>query len=85
MITEGKIAGVRSQVGSRIRALRIEQGLSQYAFAAMIGMDRTYLIGVEKGRRNISIDNLSKIAFGLGVRIEELFSTVDIEFQDINV
>ncbi len=82
MINEGKIATVRSRVGARIRALRVKQGLSQYKFAEMIGMDRTYLIGVEKGRRNISLDNIAKISAGLDVRLSDLFDGVDIEMQD---
>lgn len=82
MITEGNIAEIRAQVGARIRTLRMEQGLSQYKFSQMIGMDRTYLIGVEKGRRNISLDNLSKIAQGLDVRLSVLFENVDVEYQD---
>ena len=39
----------------------------------MIGMNRTYLSGVENGLRNISITNLQKIANGLGVSLEDLF------------
>ena len=82
MIREGKISVIRSQVGLRIRELRTEQGLSQYKFSEMIGMDRTYLIGVEKGRRNISLDNLIKISVGLDVHLSELFEGVDVEMQD---
>lgn len=82
MITEGNIAEIRARVGARIRELRMGQGLSQYKFSQMIGMDRTYLIGVEKGRRNVSLDNLSKIAQGLDVRLAVLFENVDIEYQD---
>ena len=86
MIYEGDIARIRMRVGARIRELRIAQGLSQYKFSEMINMDRTYLIGVEKGRRNVSIDNLSKIARGLDVRLSVLFEgvdgNVDVEMQD---
>lgn len=82
MITEGHIAETRARTGARIRALREGCGLSQYQFSSMIGMDRTYLIGVEKGRRNVSIDNLIKIAEGLDVRLSTLFETVDVEMQD---
>ena len=82
MINEGKIAMVRSRVGARIRELRVQQGFSQYKFSEMIGMDRTYLIGVEKGRRNISLDNIAKISAGLDIRLSDLFEGVDIEMQD---
>ena len=82
MITEGHIADTRARAGARIRALRKDRGYSQYKFSDMIGMDRTYLIGVEKGRRNVSIDNLIKIAEGLDVRLSTLFESVDVEMQD---
>ena len=39
----------------------------------MIDMDRTYLASVEAGKRNISIQNLKKIATGLKVSLSELF------------
>ena len=68
---------VRKHLGERVRDLREAQDLSQYTFCRMIAMDRSYLIGVEKGRRNISIDNLYKIARGLGVPLSTLFEGVD--------
>ena len=43
----------------------------------MVGIERTYLIDVEKGRRNVAIDNLIKISQGLGVELSYLFKDVD--------
>ena len=77
MKTEGDIAAIRYNLGNRIRTLRERQDLSQYTFARMIELDRTYLIGVEKGRRNVSIDNLCKIARGLDISLSELCKGVD--------
>ena len=77
MKTEGDIAAIRYNLGMRIKLLRESQELSQYTFASMIELDRTYLIGVEKGRRNVSIDNLCTIARGLGVTLSELCEGVD--------
>ena len=77
MKTEGDIAAIRYNLGNRIRTLREGQDLSQYTFARMIELDRTYLIGVEKGRRNVSIDNLCKIARGLDFSLSELCKGVD--------
>lgn len=68
----------KAQLGARIRRLRKEQGLSQRTLALMIGMDRTYLIAVEHGRRNIALDNIAKIAGGLGVSLSELFEGVEV-------
>jgi transcriptional regulator with XRE-family HTH domain len=57
----------------RIQSLRKQIGLSQEKFALHIGMDRTYFASVEVGKRNISIQNLKKIADGLDVSLSELF------------
>ena len=59
--------------GARIRALRNAKGLSQEKCALSIDMDRTYYASVESGKRNISINNIAKIAQGLGISLEELF------------
>lgn len=72
---------VRCRVGMQIRDLRESQGLSQYKFAKMVSIDRSYLIGIEKGRKNVTIDILTKIAIGLDVHIADLFATVDLEYQ----
>lgn len=67
---------LKAQLGARIRKLREGQGISQRTFCMMIGMDRSYLIAVELGRRNIAVENLSKIAAGLGVSLSYLFEGV---------
>ena len=67
---------ITEKIGTRIRELRKETGLSQEKFAAKIGMDRTYFASVELGKRNISIVNLEKIADGLDVSLSELFLNV---------
>lgn len=69
---------VREQLGKRIKRLREERGISQRKFALMIGMDRSYLISVEAGRRNIAIDNLAKIARGLDVTLSELMDGIKL-------
>ena len=61
-------------LGNRIKQLRLQSGLSQEKFALKIGMDRTYFASVESGKRNISIQNIKKIADGLDVSLGELFA-----------
>ena len=61
------------QFGTRVRELRTQRRLSQEKFALQIGMDRTYLASVESGKRNISLENIDKIARGFGISLEELF------------
>lgn len=60
-------------LGMRIRALRTSQELSLRKFALMVGIDHAYLIDIELGRRNTTVDMLTKIAEGLGVELKDLF------------
>lgn len=64
---------ITKRFGERIRTLRKARGLSQEKFALLIDMDRTYYASVENGKRNVSINNIDKIARGFGVSLEELF------------
>ena len=64
---------ITADFGERVRNLRKERGLSQEHFALQIDMDRTYLASVERGKRNISLANITKIAQGFGITLEELF------------
>lgn len=64
------------KLGCRIRELRKDMGLSQEKFALKIGMDRTYFASVEAGKRNISIQNIKKIADGLDVSLSKLFEGI---------
>lgn len=59
--------------GTMVRQLRREKGLSQEALALSCELDRTYIGGVERGERNISLVNIHKIARALGVPVGELF------------
>lgn len=63
--------------GQVVREMRTEKGLSQEAFADLCGLDRTYIGGVERGERNISIMNISKIASALGVNISDIFKHIE--------
>ena len=64
---------IKKEFGDRVRELRLEASLSQEKFALLIDMDRTYLASVENGKRNISLENIAKIANGFNITIEELF------------
>ena len=66
---------IRKQVGLRLKELRSRTGLSQEKFALEVGLDRTYINGVELGKRNVSIVNLHKICVGLGVTEKEFFDS----------
>ena len=64
---------IKAVFGRRVRELRSERGLSQEALALACHLDRTYIGGIERGERNVSLVNISKIARALGVAVRELF------------
>ena len=73
---------IKENVGLRIKILRNIKGLSQTNLSYDADMDRSYLAGVEKGHRNVSIVNIEKIASALGVSVEEFFH--DESFNKVN-
>ncbi|MGO9321599.1 MAG: helix-turn-helix domain-containing protein [Solirubrobacteraceae bacterium] len=66
------ISPATAALGERVRSKREAQGLSQEALAARSGVHWTFLGQVERGRRNLNLHNLLKIAKGLGVDPGEL-------------
>lgn len=65
---------VRVLFGQRVRKLRKEKGYSQERFAMVSGLDRSYFGSVERGERNVSLDNIAAIAKALDEPIYELFA-----------
>lgn len=63
----------RQQLAISLRRLRAERGWSQEELAGRSGLDRSFVAHVERGARNISIDNIEKLACALGVRVADLF------------
>ncbi len=72
----GKAADILKRFGLRVRKLRKAKGLSQEAFAADCGLDRTYMGGIERGERNVALRNIEKIAKALGITVSELMRHV---------
>ncbi len=64
--------------GKKIRELRESKGFSQEDFAYEAGLDRTYMGGVERGERNISVLNIIRIASALKVEVGELFPSIKL-------
>lgn len=65
---------VRRMVGRNVRQLRIAAGLSQAAFAVLVGVDRGYVSGLELGQRNPTVITLWHVAQALGVKVQALFA-----------
>lgn len=64
---------IKEQFGQRLRQYRTAKGYSQEKFAHVCGMDRTYIAGIESGKRNISIENANRLAQALNISVSELF------------
>lgn len=62
------MADPRKLFGDKVRATRKEVGWSQEELADACGLDRTYIGGVERGERNVSLLNIVKIAQALKVK-----------------
>jgi transcriptional regulator with XRE-family HTH domain len=62
------------QFGDRVRAERNKLGISQEQLAFKTGLDRTYISGIERGRRNPSLKNISRIAEALNLSLSKLLS-----------
>lgn len=69
---------LREIVAANIRRHRKALGISQQNFAYDIEMDRTYFGGIERGERNVSIDNIERIAKGLSIHAYLLLMPPDI-------
>lgn len=65
-------------MAANIRRYRKALGVSQQVFAYDIEMDRTYFGGIERGERNVSIDNIERIATGLKISAHLLLMQPEI-------
>lgn len=61
---------LQRELGRNLRAYRTERGLSQEAFADLVGVHRTYMGGIERGERNLTLKSVERIA--ARIKIEPL-------------
>ena len=64
-------------LGKRVHELRAARKWSQEDFAHISGLHRTYVGQIERGEKNISFGNLSKVSSVLGVTLSELLSGLE--------
>lgn len=72
MAKRTKLLRARDIFAANLRWHRQSLGLSQELLAAKAGLHRTYVGSVERGERNISIDNMARLANALDVKLTEL-------------
>jgi transcriptional regulator with XRE-family HTH domain len=65
----------RERFAANLREARKARGLSQEALGGLAGLHSTYVGSVERGERNVSIDNMERLASALGVDVVDLLRT----------
>jgi transcriptional regulator with XRE-family HTH domain len=70
---------VKSRFGLAIKQRRQEVGISQEVLAEWAGLHRTYIGDIERGARNLSLENIEKIAKALQIPISDLFAKYGVE------
>ncbi|HEY9282701.1 MAG TPA: helix-turn-helix transcriptional regulator [Pyrinomonadaceae bacterium] len=70
---------MKSRFGLAVKRRRQEMGLSQEALAEQAGLHRTYIGDIERGARNLSLENIEKLAKALQVSISDLFAKYGVE------
>ncbi|MBI4446894.1 MAG: helix-turn-helix transcriptional regulator [Acidobacteria bacterium] len=69
--------GIRDRLGERVRYLRNSLGWSQEKLGEEAGMHPTYVGGIERGERNVSLENLAKLAEAFHITLSELLNFPD--------
>ncbi len=77
MYTAAQPPVARRRLARRVRLLRIAYGWSQEVLAELSGLHRTYIGAVERAERNISLDNIEKIARALDISIPALLDDAE--------
>ena len=68
-------SATKAAFGQRVRDIRTKKGLSQEGLAEKCDLDRSYIGGVERGERNVSLINIKRIADALEVSAQEFFES----------
>jgi transcriptional regulator with XRE-family HTH domain len=71
-----KMKDVKIRFGERLRELRIEKGWSQETLANLADIDRTYIPGIENGKRNVSLVIIEKLSIVFNMTISDLINGI---------
>lgn len=66
---------IKQNIGFRVKELRYQKNLSQKDLSFLSNLDRSYIAGIESGKRNLSIESLEKITKALEISIFDFFNT----------
>lgn len=70
---------IRIRFGVAVKQRRNELGLSQERLAHRAGLHRTYIGDIERGARNLSLENIQRLAEALQITIADLFDKYEVE------
>ena len=73
---------IKKRFGCAIKQRRQELGISQEELSFRSGLHRTYISDIERGFRNLSLENIEKLAKALKVKVSTLFSKYGVEIED---
>ncbi|GAC1431548.1 MAG: helix-turn-helix transcriptional regulator [Ktedonobacteraceae bacterium] len=71
-MSEQPLQDIRARFGNAVRKRRTELRISQEDFAERSGLHRTYVSDLERGRRNVSLENIEKLAKALNLSMSDL-------------
>jgi transcriptional regulator with XRE-family HTH domain len=75
--TRSSKSSLRQRLARRVRLLRLVRGWSQEVLAEVSGLHRTYISGIERGRRNVGLDAIEKVAGALEIPLADLLGEED--------
>lgn len=65
---------IKNMFGNTVRTIRLSMGISQEELAFLCGLHRAYISDIERGTRNVSLENIAKIAHAFGLSPKDLFN-----------
>ena len=68
---------ILTRYGQAVRKIRLERGISQEELADRCGLHRTYISDIDLGKRNLSLENIERIAISLNKTLPEFFKEVE--------
>ena len=68
---------ILTRYGQAVLKIRLERGISQEELADRCGLHRTYISDIELGKRNLSLENIERIAISLNKTLPEFFKEVE--------